>query len=183
MLQWSVSSQKVWLCLYTAHTQLLMVVVIAVQSANCSNGELRIRNESNEVSGRLEYCDNQVWFAFRFTSPTWESALATASSSSSRRWNGYLACKALGYSGLGLQDFIVSTCYTVFFAFMQISWHIWFTILTKTTSLFIPWASFAHPAVDHLVWQNALALMMIVNIRQQLLIELESSVKRKVSHS
>lgn len=67
---------------------------IAVQSANCSSGELRIRNESNGVRGRLQFCDNKVWFSFVWNSYYWDST----------QWNSGLACSSLGYSGLGEQN-------------------------------------------------------------------------------
>jgi hypothetical protein len=79
---------------------------VAVQSSNCSTGEFRIKNESSEARGRLEFCDNQVWFAFRYVS-SWRSAQPT--DYRSRPWNSYLVCTSLGYSGIGQYEILVGS--------------------------------------------------------------------------
>ena len=49
--------------------------------ANCQDGEIRIIRELTMVGGRLEYCDNKVWFSLQYRNwqDPWNSDLVCAS--------------------------------------------------------------------------------------------------------
>ena len=82
------------LLLYKCFFVLIFLVVTTIQS-NCSEGDVRLEEGSNEYEGRVEICINQVW--------------GTICSGSS--WSGYwgvadgrVVCRQLGHQELGKSD-------------------------------------------------------------------------------
>ena len=64
--------------------------------SNCTNGDLRVDNmEPDKASGRLEICDNGVWFSV-YRSNSWTSYY----SNSQRTLTS--ACQSLGYGNAGM---------------------------------------------------------------------------------
>ena len=73
--------------------------VSAAYHSNCTDGELRVVNVGlREASGRLEICDNSVWFSV-YRSNSWTS--------SSRPTRGF-ACRSLGYGHAGTHAILKS---------------------------------------------------------------------------
>ena len=62
---------------------------VSVKYSNCSTGELRIRNETDKHIGRLEICENHMWFSLRWNSYYWSSLTAGT------------ACATLGQTAAG----------------------------------------------------------------------------------
>ncbi len=57
-----------------------------VPVADCADGDIRVRNDSNMIRGELQYCDNKAWFFI-----PWSSYWYTLP------WNRDLVCKSLGH--------------------------------------------------------------------------------------
>ena len=64
----------------------------AVQSEDCLSGEVRINGTGAGTRGRLEFCDNQVWFALE-SSSQWNSSVAM---------NLRMVCQLLGLPTSGM---------------------------------------------------------------------------------
>lgn len=73
------------------------MLVHAVPLTNCTDGELRtdqhqLKNDANVTRGRLEICNNNVWFSI-YDSYSWSRPNSVTAS---------LACRLLGHSNSGV---------------------------------------------------------------------------------
>ena len=122
------------------------IFLIAVMNSNCSSGDLRIRNESKDVRGRLELCDNRVWFSMVWHPSYW----------SDEPWNKELVCTSLGHRSIGRQCTTQCYCYYYDMSMLQILNPIQCNILIKSTFQSIHFMSSVHRIVKHSVQQVAL---------------------------
>lgn len=67
--------------------------MIIANYSNCTSGDLRVDNmEPDKASGRLEICDNGVWFSV-YRSNSWTSYYSERTRT--------FACRSLGYGSIG----------------------------------------------------------------------------------
>ena len=123
---------------------------------------------SNEGRGRLELCDNQVWFSVLYSYSDWE------------RWNTRLACQAVGYDGSGIHYSLYEVNYyniSYHVCLCQNLLHIEYIFWTNPTYPCIHWPLVVPQTVYHLVLMSALVATMWRSIQNMHFMKLGLSVE------